>query len=57
MTTLDAVKQVLTQFPKDRANANAGKNAALQYLIGQVMRVTKGKADPVLARQLLIHHL
>lgn len=35
----------------------AGKTAALQALIGQMMRRTQGRADPELSREILLHLL
>ena len=35
----------------------AGKETVLQFLMGQVARLTKGKADPQVARQLLLQAL
>ncbi|MDP2953241.1 MAG: hypothetical protein Q8O76_08015, partial [Chloroflexota bacterium] len=34
-----------------------GKEGALRYLVGQVMRATKGKANPGLANRLLKERL
>jgi len=35
----------------------AGKQQALAFLIGQVMKATKGRANPGLAREILLHKL
>jgi aspartyl-tRNA(Asn)/glutamyl-tRNA(Gln) amidotransferase subunit B len=35
------------------ADFRAGKTPALQYLVGQVMRVTKGRANPEVVNELL----
>jgi len=35
------------------ADFKAGKAAALQFLLGQVMRETKGKANPQIVEKLL----
>ena len=37
--------------PKSVADYAAGKKAALQFLVGQVMRMSKGKANPHLAAE------
>lgn len=47
------VEQVLAEQPKSAEDFRAGKAAALQFLIGQVMRHCKGKANPRLVRELL----
>jgi aspartyl-tRNA(Asn)/glutamyl-tRNA(Gln) amidotransferase subunit B len=43
------VQDVLTRFPDVVAEYRAGKVTALQFLLGQIMKESKGKADPVLA--------
>ena len=45
--------QVLAQNPQPVQDYLAGKQAALGALVGQVMRATRGKADPKLAGSLL----
>jgi len=47
------VERVLQAHGKVVADYRAGKKAALQFLIGQVMRETKGKANPQEAARLL----
>jgi len=48
---------VLEQNPRPVQQYLDGKETALRFLIGQVMRATRGKADPQLAAQLLKEHL
>jgi len=48
-----AVEKAIQSNEKAVAEYRAGKVNAIQYLVGQVMKETKGKADPQLARQLL----
>jgi len=48
------VKQVIKACPKDVIAASKGKSGALQYLVGQIMRVSKGKADPKEAYDALV---
>ena len=48
-----AVKSVISANPQPVADFRAGKTAALQFLLGQVMRETKGKANPQIAEKLL----
>jgi aspartyl-tRNA(Asn)/glutamyl-tRNA(Gln) amidotransferase subunit B len=48
-----AVARVIAENPKPVADYRAGKKQAFAFLVGQVMRVTKGKANPQLASQLL----
>lgn len=40
------VQAAITDNPKSVADYQAGKKAALQFLMGQVMRASKGKANP-----------
>ncbi len=47
------VDQVLAAQAKSAADFRAGKQAALQFLIGQVMRASKGKAHPGRVQDLL----
>jgi len=51
------VKTVLADNPKVVTDYQAGKANALGYLVGQVMKKTGGKADPQLARNLLLNLL
>jgi aspartyl-tRNA(Asn)/glutamyl-tRNA(Gln) amidotransferase subunit B len=43
---LKAVKQVITENPEAVSDYYEGKKNAMNFLIGQVMRITRGKADP-----------
>jgi aspartyl-tRNA(Asn)/glutamyl-tRNA(Gln) amidotransferase subunit B len=52
-----AVKEVIKQNPQAIEDYKAGKQAAIGFLIGQVMQKTKGKADPKLTRKLLLEQL
>ncbi|MBD3366246.1 Asp-tRNA(Asn)/Glu-tRNA(Gln) amidotransferase subunit GatB [candidate division WWE3 bacterium] len=47
------VGEVLAENPQVVAEIESGKDSAKEYLLGQVMRKTKGKADPVIVRRLL----
>lgn len=51
------VDQVLEDNPKPVADYLGGKEGALRYLVGQVMKATKGKANPGLANRLLKERL
>jgi len=51
------VAQVLEENPKPVADYLGGKEGALRYLVGQVMKATKGKANPGLANRLLDERL
>lgn len=51
------VAQVLDDHPDAVAQYLAGKETVAGWLMGQVMRATRGQADPQLARQLLVEQL
>jgi aspartyl-tRNA(Asn)/glutamyl-tRNA(Gln) amidotransferase subunit B len=48
------VAQILNDHPNEVASYLAGKETVFQWLMGQVARATKGKADPRVTRQLLL---
>ena len=48
------VAQVLDDNPKEVAAYLAGKQTVFQWMMGQVARLTHGKADPQVARKLLL---
>jgi len=51
------VTRVLADNPKEVASYLAGKETVFQWMMGQVARLTKGKADPQVTRQLLLQGL
>ena len=53
----EAVTKVLNDNPKEVEQYLAGKETIMQWLMGQVARATKGKADPTIARDFLIRNL
>ncbi|MFH0805183.1 MAG: Asp-tRNA(Asn)/Glu-tRNA(Gln) amidotransferase subunit GatB, partial [Patescibacteria group bacterium] len=52
-----AVSSVVAENPTVADQYRAGKTAALQFFVGQVMKKTKGSADPEQIRELLVHKL
>jgi aspartyl-tRNA(Asn)/glutamyl-tRNA(Gln) amidotransferase subunit B len=48
------VDQVVRDNDRSVQDYKGGKEAALQFLVGQVMRISKGKANPQMARELLL---
>jgi len=52
-----AVEAVLAANPKAVADYRRGKQEALKFLVGQVMRQTRGRANPSLVHQLLLDKL
>jgi aspartyl-tRNA(Asn)/glutamyl-tRNA(Gln) amidotransferase subunit B len=53
----DVVKRVLESNSKVVSDYKAGKGPALQYLIGQVMKESKGSAKPDLAKKIIVEVL
>ena len=53
----ETISKILNENPKEVEQYLAGKESILQWLMGQVARATKGKADPTVARELLIQSL
>ena len=49
----EIVEQVINENPKSVADYKSGKENALMFLVGQLMRRSKGKANPKIARELL----
>ena len=43
---INAAKQAIDENPKAVEDYLTGQKASLNYLVGQVMRITRGKADP-----------
>ena len=53
----EAIEKVLNDNPKEVEQFLAGKETIIQWLMGQVARATKGKADPNMAKELLLKAL
>jgi len=51
------VRKVIEANKKAKEDYKKGKESALKFLIGQVMRETKGKADPKVVEKLLLEKL
>ena len=47
------VAQVLAENPKAAADVRSGETKAIGFLVGQVMKLSQGKANPGLAQQLI----
>ena len=48
-----AVDEAIANNPKPVADYLGGKEPAMKYIVGQVMRITRGKANPQLASKLV----
>jgi aspartyl-tRNA(Asn)/glutamyl-tRNA(Gln) amidotransferase subunit B len=53
----EAIDKVLNDNPSEVEKYLAGKETLLQWFVGQVARATKGKADPNVAKELLVKAL
>ncbi|MBL8077718.1 MAG: Asp-tRNA(Asn)/Glu-tRNA(Gln) amidotransferase subunit GatB [Anaerolineales bacterium] len=54
---LETVNKILNDNPKEVDEYNAGKDTLMQWFMGQIARATKGKADPNIAKELLVKGL
>ncbi len=54
---LETVNKILNDNPKEVDEYNAGKDTLMQWFMGQIARATKGKADPNVAKELLLKEL
>ena len=52
-----AITEAITENPKALEDYYAGKGGALNFLVGQVMKKTRGKADPVELNRMLVEAL
>ena len=50
---LKIINQVLNEFPKQVGQYQSGKTGVYKFLMGQVMKISKGQADPVKTDALL----
>ena len=61
MTDVNAIQEIVTKIlndnPKEVDEFNAGKETLFQWFMGQVARATKGKADPNVAKELMVKGL
>jgi aspartyl-tRNA(Asn)/glutamyl-tRNA(Gln) amidotransferase subunit B len=51
------VEKVLAENPKQVAEYRSGKEPIAKFLVGQVMKATKGQANPALANELVLQKL
>jgi len=53
----EVVKQVMANNSGAVADYTSGKQQALTFIIGQVMKATRGRANPGVVREIIIHEL
>lgn len=51
------IKRVIAENPESVENYRGGKTKAIGFLVGQVMKETKGKANPQLVNELLVKNM
>ena len=51
------VKDIIFQHPDPVQDYANGKENAIGFLVGQVMKTSKGKADPKISKSLLIEEI
>ena len=54
---LPIINQLMTEHPNEVEAFRNGKTKLLGFFVGQLMKKTKGKADPKLANKLLAEKL
>ncbi|HPO49544.1 MAG TPA: Asp-tRNA(Asn)/Glu-tRNA(Gln) amidotransferase subunit GatB, partial [Spirochaetota bacterium] len=54
---INIVETVLKDNPKSIEDYNNGKDNALKFLMGQVMKMSKGKANPVKATEMILNSI
>ncbi|MCB0119459.1 MAG: Asp-tRNA(Asn)/Glu-tRNA(Gln) amidotransferase subunit GatB [Anaerolineales bacterium] len=61
MTDMNAIQEIVTKIlndnPKEVDEYNGGKETLFQWFMGQVARATKGRADPNVAKELMVKGL
>jgi aspartyl-tRNA(Asn)/glutamyl-tRNA(Gln) amidotransferase subunit B len=61
LTDVNAIQEIVTKIlndnPKEVDEYNAGKETLFQWFMGQVAKATKGKADPNVAKDLMVKGL
>ena len=53
----EAVTQAIEANPQAVADYVSGKETAAKFLVGQVMKVTRGKANPGIVSELIVEQL
>lgn len=56
-TLLKLVHQVISENPSSIQDFKAGKDRAIKFLMGQIMKLSKGQANPSLVNKLLVEEL
>ena len=51
------VKKVIEDNPESVSDYKSGKDRAIKYLMGQIMKETKGSANPKMVNEILMQEL
>ena len=51
------IEELIIEYPKEVKSFKEGKTKLLGFFVGQLMKKTKGKADPKLANKLISEKL
>ena len=54
---LDVVTQVIANNPSVVADYKSGKHQALKFMTGQVMKATRGRANPAVVQEILAREM
>ena len=54
---LPIIEELIIEFPREVKSFKEGKTKLLGFFVGQLMKKTKGKADPKLANKLISEKL
>lgn len=54
---LDLVNEVLNEFPQSIEDYKNGKDRAVGFLVGQIMKKSKGKANPQMTNKMVVEEL
>lgn len=54
---LEIVKKVLSENQQSISDFKAGKDKALGYIVGQVMKMSQGKANPAMAKEMILKEI
>ena len=54
---MDAVRRAIADNAKAVADYKAGKEQALTFITGQVMKITRGRANPALVKEIILQEL
>ena len=54
---VNIINEVLDAFPQSIVDYKAGKDRAIGFIVGQVMKKTQGKANPALANKVILEEI